>query len=91
MRYILPIRERRTVQWIRLFAHSKGKGMIERGVRPQVDEGGLEKRLRPVWWIGRPRPMRENATVQWFEGGGNAQSLVKLTKAPTPQLQMCPI
>ncbi len=35
--------------------------------------------------------MRENATVQWFEGGGNAQSFVKLTEAPTPQLQMRPI
>jgi len=54
VRYILPIREHRTVQCIQLFAHSKGKGVIERGVRPQVDEDGLEKRLRPVWWIGRP-------------------------------------
>ena len=89
MRYVLSVRERRAVQCVRLFAQGMGKGVVERGVRPREKDDGWEECVRAVRRIGRPGPVRENAAVEWFEGGGDGESFVKMTKASTPQLQAC--
>ena len=57
VRQILSVCERRTMNCIRLLAQSKGEGVVEGGVRPRVEDDRWEKCLRPIRWVGSPRPM----------------------------------
>jgi hypothetical protein len=83
MRYILPVCESSILQCIRLFAYLSGEDMVERGIRPRIQEDGGEECLGAVRRIGRPGPMRENGSVEWFEAGADVEGFVKLNEAPT--------
>jgi hypothetical protein len=57
VRQILPVCERCTMNCVRLLAQSKGEGVVEGGVRPRVEDDRREECLRPIRWVGSPRPM----------------------------------
>lgn len=75
------------VQCFRVTAHRTGNGVVERGVRPRVEDDGWEERVRAVRWIGGPGAMSEHATVERFQVGVDGEIFVKWAKAVTPQLR----